>query len=114
MMRSAKILSMLAWRNLWRNHRRTIVMLSAITIGVWAMIFMTALTRGMVNDMVRDGLRALPGHVQVHHPEFRNDPSIMNLIPIADSFRRRASTAGPAASKCRPLFPVSESHEASR
>jgi ABC-type lipoprotein release transport system permease subunit len=35
--------------------------------------------------MVRDGLRALPGHVQVHHPEFRNDPSIMNLIPIADS-----------------------------
>jgi ABC-type lipoprotein release transport system permease subunit len=85
MMRSAKILSMLAWRNLWRNHRRTIVMLSAITIGVWAMIFMTALTRGMVNDMVRDGLRALPGHVQVHHPEFRNDPSIMNLIPIADS-----------------------------
>ena len=84
-MKSIGILSMLAWRNLWRNHRRTIVMLSAITIGVWAMIFMTALTRGMVNDMVRDGLRALPGHVQVHHPEFRNDPSIMNLIPIADS-----------------------------
>jgi ABC-type lipoprotein release transport system permease subunit len=76
---------MLAWRNLWRNHRRTIVMVSAITIGVWAMIFMTALMRGMVNDMVRDGIRALPGHVQVHHPEFRNDPSIMNLIPTADS-----------------------------
>ena len=84
-MRHFAIISMLAWRNLWRNHRRTIVMLSAITIGVWAMIFMTALTRGMVNDMIRDGLRALPGHVQVHHPEFRNDPSIMNLIPIADS-----------------------------
>ena len=60
-------------------------MVSAITIGVWAMIFMTALMRGMVNDMIRDGIRALPGHVQVHHPEFRNDPSIMNLIPIADS-----------------------------
>jgi len=60
-------------------------MVSAITIGVWAMIFMTALMRGMVNDMVRDGIRALPGHVQVHHPEFRNDPSIMNLIPTADS-----------------------------
>jgi len=60
-------------------------MVSAITIGVWAMIFMTALMRGMVNDMVRDGIRALPGHVQVHHPEFRNDPSIMNLIPTSDS-----------------------------
>jgi ABC-type lipoprotein release transport system permease subunit len=84
-MKSLTIISMLAWRNLWRNHRRTIVMVSAITIGVWAMIFMTALMRGMVNDMIRDGIRALPGHVQVHHPEFRNDPSINNLIPASDS-----------------------------
>ena len=84
-MRSFAIISMLAWRNLWRNHRRTIVMVSAITIGVWAMIFMTALMRGMVNDMVRDGIRALPGHVQVHHPDFRDDPSILNLIPTSDS-----------------------------
>ncbi len=84
-MRFLKIITMLAWRNLWRNHRRTIVMVSAITIGVWAMIFMTALMRGMVNDMIRDGIRALPGHVQVHHPEFRNDPSINNLIPTPDS-----------------------------
>jgi ABC-type lipoprotein release transport system permease subunit len=82
---SLLIIFRLAWRNLWRNHRRTIVMVSAITIGVWAMIFMTALMRGMVNDMVRDGIRALPGHVQVHHPEFRDDPSINNLIPTPDS-----------------------------
>jgi ABC-type lipoprotein release transport system permease subunit len=84
-MRTLKITAMLAWRNLWRNHRRTIVMVSAITIAVWAMIFMTALMRGMVNDMIRDGIRALPGHVQVHHPEFRDDPSILNLIPASDS-----------------------------
>ncbi len=84
-MNTLKITAMLAWRNLWRNHRRTIVMISAITIAVWAMIFMTALMRGMVNDMIRDGIRALPGHVQVHHPEFRNDPSILNLIPTPDS-----------------------------
>lgn len=84
-MKFLSIVAMLAWRNLWRNHRRTIVMLSAIVIGVWAMIFMTALMRGMVNDMVRDGIRALPGHVQVHHPEFRNDPSILNLLPASDS-----------------------------
>jgi len=84
-MNSFSIILMLAWRNLWRNHRRTIVMVSAITIGVWAMIFMTALMRGMVNDMVRDGIRTLPGHVQIHHPEFRDDPSINNLVPTRDS-----------------------------
>jgi len=84
-MRALAVVSMLAWRNLWRNHRRTIVMVSAITIAVWAMIFMTALMRGMVNDMIRDGIRALPGHVQVHHPDFRDDPSINNLIPMSDA-----------------------------
>ena len=80
-MRQFQILAMLAWRNLWRNHRRTIIMISAITVGVWAMIFMTALMRGMVNDMLRGGIQTLPGHVQIHHPGFRDDPSVNNLIP---------------------------------
>ena len=76
------ILLRLAWRNLWRNHRRTSIMLMAIVLGAWAMIFMTALMRGMVTDVVEDGISALPGHVQVHHPDFRDDPSIANLIPV--------------------------------
>ncbi len=79
------ILSRLAWRNLWRNHRRTLIMLLAITLGTWAMIFMTALMRGMVSQMVADGISALPGHVQAHHPEFRDDPSVANLIDIPDA-----------------------------
>ncbi len=79
-----RVLFMLAWRNLWRNHRRTIIMLAAISIGVWAMIFMTALTRGMVDQMIDDGINSLPGHVQLHHPDYSDDPSINNLIPYSD------------------------------
>ncbi len=75
----------LAWRNLWRNYRRTLIMLSAITVGVWAMIFMTALLRGMVDDMLLQGIRNLPGEVQIHHPEYRDDPSINNSIAPPDS-----------------------------
>jgi ABC-type lipoprotein release transport system permease subunit len=71
----------LAWRNLWRNHRRTLIMLLAISVGVWAMIFMTAMMRGMVDQMVEDGIDALPGQVQVHHPDYRDDPSIENSMP---------------------------------
>ena len=79
------ILLRLAWRNLWRNHRRTLIMLLAIVLGTWAMIFMTALMRGMVSQMVADGISVLPGHVQVHHPDYRDDPSIANLISISDT-----------------------------
>lgn len=73
-------ISLLAWRNLWRNHRRTLIMMSAIATGVWAMIFMTALMRGMVDDMLRRGILQLPGHVQVHHPSYLDDPSVVNAI----------------------------------
>jgi ABC-type lipoprotein release transport system permease subunit len=78
------VLGTLAWRNLWRNHRRTLIMLSAITIGVWAMIFMTALMRGMVDDMLLNGVRNLPGEVQIYHPLYRDDPSINNSIKTPD------------------------------
>ena len=79
-----KAISMLAWRNLWRNYRRTFIMLAAITIGVWSMIFMTALMRGMVDDMLHNGIRNLPGEVQIHHPDYRDDPSINNSISPPD------------------------------
>lgn len=77
------IIVTLAWRNLWRNHRRTMIMVAAISVGAWAMIFMTSLMRGMVNDMLRDGIRVLPGHVQVHHAAYRDDPSVNNLLAMS-------------------------------
>lgn len=70
----------LSWRNLWRNHRRTYIMLGAISVGVWAMIFMTALMRGMVDDMLNQGIRNLPRHIQIQHPAFLDDPSVVNSM----------------------------------
>ncbi|MFV2032660.1 MAG: ABC transporter permease [Gammaproteobacteria bacterium] len=75
-----KAMLILSWRNLWRNHRRTFIMLGAITVGVWAMIFMTALMRGMVDDLLRQGIQNLPGHIQIHDPEYRDDPSVVNSL----------------------------------
>ena len=84
-MSNFNVIIMLAWRNLWRNHRRTIIMLAAISIGAWAMIFMTSLMRVMVNEMLRDGVRALPGHVQAHHLDYRDDPSVNNLLSLTSA-----------------------------
>lgn len=85
-MATLRLALQLGWRNLWRNKRRTGIMLAAIGVGAWAMIFVTAFSRGMVDQVVRDGIRALPGHVQIHHPGFRDDPSVATLIdrPRAD------------------------------
>jgi len=82
-------MSILAWRNLWRNYRRTLIMLLAVTLGAWAMIFMTALLRGMVDDMVKQGIAALPGHVQVHAARYRDDPSVTHSLPAPDEALRK-------------------------
>jgi ABC-type lipoprotein release transport system permease subunit len=87
---SLAAMSRLSWRYLWRNYRRTGIMLLAITTGVWAMIFMTALMRGMVDQMIRDGIDALPGYVQVHHPQYRDDPNIANSLAAPGAALRRA------------------------
>jgi ABC-type lipoprotein release transport system permease subunit len=77
---SLTAITTLAWRNLWRNYRRTLIMVLAIAIGVWAMIFMSALMRGMTDQMVRNGLNTLPGEVQIHHIDYRRDPSVVNSM----------------------------------
>lgn len=77
---SATILATLAWRNLWRNSRRTWIMLVAIVVGVWAMILFSAMMRGMLDEMVHGGLRTLPGEVQIHHLQYRDDPSVVNSM----------------------------------
>ncbi len=92
-----RVVLTLSWRNLWRNHRRTSIMLGAIAVGVWAMIFMTALMRGMVDDMLNQGIRNLPGHIQVQHPAFLDDPSVVNSIAEPDAeFRARLDQIGAA------------------
>ncbi|MEM6514396.1 MAG: FtsX-like permease family protein [Pseudomonadota bacterium] len=80
-----RVLLTLAWRNLWRNQRRTTIMLGAIVVGVWAMIFMNALSQGMVTQMIEDGLSVIPGHVQARHPDYGDDPTVNSLLPDTDS-----------------------------
>jgi ABC-type lipoprotein release transport system permease subunit len=70
----------LGWRNIWRNPRRTVVILTAVVIGVWCMITLGALMRGMIDQMVRNGIATLTGHIQVHIRGYRDDPVIENSI----------------------------------
>ena len=70
----------LAWRNIWRNPRRTIVILIAVIIGVWSMVLLGALMRGIAVGMIENGIATLTGHIQIHHKGYRDDPAIENSI----------------------------------
>ncbi len=70
----------LAWRNIWRNPRRTAVILTAVIIGVWSMIFLGALMRGVADGMIQNGIHTLTGHVQIHQQDYPDDPVVDHLI----------------------------------
>jgi len=71
----------LAVRNILRYRRRTIVVILAVTIGLWAMLAYAAFSRGWENGVVDSAVRTLTGHLQIHAPGYVADPSIDHLMP---------------------------------
>jgi ABC-type lipoprotein release transport system permease subunit len=71
----------LAVRNVLRYRRRTMVVVTAVTIGVWAMLVYAAFSRGWEGGVVDSAVRTLTGHVQVHAPGYVADPSIDHRMP---------------------------------
>ncbi|MBN2266652.1 MAG: ABC transporter permease [Candidatus Aminicenantes bacterium] len=61
----------LAWRNLFRNKRRTLIAGTAIAIGLAALIFTDALIRGMKSQMIASATAAFIGEGQIHRRGFR-------------------------------------------
>jgi ABC-type lipoprotein release transport system permease subunit len=74
------LLLRLAWRNVLRNRRRTAVVLSAIALGLWAMLFFAAFTRGWSNDVTHNAINTLTGHLQIHAPGYLLDPSVDHVM----------------------------------
>ena len=70
----------IAWRNIWRNPRRTAVIMIAIIIGVWSMVFLGALMRGILVAMVENGISTLTGDLQIHKQGYLSDPVVENSM----------------------------------
>lgn len=89
----------LGWRNVWRNPRRTAVILTAVVIGVWSMVFSNALVRGLAEQMVRTGISTLTGHIQIHQRGYRSDPTVESSITDPDALAQVLAGLLPAGAR---------------
>jgi ABC-type lipoprotein release transport system permease subunit len=82
----------LAWRNIFRNKRRTIIAGIAIGIGLAALIFSDALIIGMKDNMIRSATSSFYGEAQIHQQGFRAtqevEKTIKNLDWVVDELSR--------------------------
>jgi len=60
-----KMLLMLAWRNLWRHRKRTIITLSSIAIGFGLAVLSIGIGDGSHNSLIRNAIKLGEGHITV-------------------------------------------------
>ena len=70
----------LAWRNLWRNRRRTCITLAAIALGYAMLLFVACLMAGLRWQMIENGTSLILSQIQVHAPGYYPSRSIQKTI----------------------------------
>lgn len=80
-MRILKILFPFAWRNLWRNKRRTLITLAVVAVGVWSILAFNAVIRAWSDSSLAGSLKNMTADAQIHAPGYRDDPDIQHNFP---------------------------------
>lgn len=104
----------LAWRNIWRHRRRTIIIVSAMGFGLSLMMMYDGLVDGFNQAIYGNAIKVLGGNIQVHAGGYRASAGQKPLLPLADDAKvlqvvraqpgvvtaaRRINTGGLASSR---------------
>jgi putative ABC transport system permease protein len=70
----------LAWKNVWRNRKRSTILFIAIMTGLWCGLLASALFFGMWEATINSTIDRELSHIQIHQPGFREERTINNFI----------------------------------
>jgi ABC-type lipoprotein release transport system permease subunit len=80
----------MAWRNLWRNRRRTLLTLSSIGFGTLLAVIFTGVQNAQFGQMVDLAARLGGGHVTLQHPEYLDTPTLSRTVHRVETLREVA------------------------
>ncbi|MFP4605417.1 MAG: ABC transporter permease [Bacteroidales bacterium] len=68
----------LAWRNIWRNKRRTLITTASVFFAIFFALIMRAFQLGSYSNMIDNAVQLYSGHIQIHAKGFKDNQSINN------------------------------------
>jgi ABC-type lipoprotein release transport system permease subunit len=74
----------LAWRNIWRHKRRTIIIILAMSLTLALMMWYDGLMAGFTDAIYGNAVKVLGGNIQVHAEGYRAEANSNPLFPLAD------------------------------
>jgi ABC-type lipoprotein release transport system permease subunit len=74
----------LAWRNIWRHTRRTIIIVVAMGLGLSLMMMYDGLVDGFNQAIYGNAIKVLGGNIQVHAQGYREKADQTPLLPLLD------------------------------
>ena len=86
------MLFQIAWRNIWRNKSRSIVVISSIIIGIWAGIFILSFSWGLYKNNINESVYKQLSHIQIHHPAFKDENDSKYTISNTDTIMMQFQT----------------------
>jgi len=78
----------LAQRNIWRNKRRSFIVIISVAIGITATILTDTLSMGMIFQIFDNQIGSHIGHLQIHRKGFHDNMVVQNFIPDAGAVDR--------------------------
>lgn len=84
-MRSGVSVVTIAWRNLWRNRRRTWLMAGGIGFAGLLVVAVSSLQIGTFEMMIDNSVRFFAGHVQIQHPDYLRQPRADRTVANASA-----------------------------
>ena len=70
----------IAWRNIWRNKSRTLVVVGAVVFGIWGLIFLLGFSNGFIISYLDSSISNHISHIQIHNPKYLDDRDIKYTI----------------------------------